>query len=145
MSIPKKFLAIKPSTIPNSGKGLFVLTDVPKNAVITEYIGLRTTWDKVSEDADNGYIYHIDDENVIDASKDKKSFGRYANDARGLTRIPGLKNNTVYHEDDNRVYLIAAKNILAGSEILVPYGAAYWKQIRDNIKIDLREKKQQSK
>ncbi len=41
MSLPAKHLEVKTSTIPQSGKGLFTAVDVPKGAVITEYIGRR--------------------------------------------------------------------------------------------------------
>ncbi|MCH5599538.1 SET domain-containing protein [Niabella ginsengisoli] len=140
MSLPAKHLKVKASTIPQSGKGLFIAVDVPKGSVITEYIGRRATWAEVEDDADNPYIYYIDDENVIDASKDLKSLGRYANDAAGLTRVRGLKNNAEYHEEDNRVFIKAKANIPAGSEIFVSYGRDYWRQVRDNIKLDTAEK-----
>lgn len=141
MSLPAKHLKVKTSTIPQSGKGLFTAIDVPKGTVITEYIGRRATWADVEDDADNPYIYFIDEQNVIDASKDLKSLGRYANDAAGLTRVPGLKNNAEYYEEDNRVYIKAKAPIPAGSEIFVSYGKDYWNQVRDNIKLDTAAKK----
>ena len=95
----------------------------------------------MEDDADNPYIYFIDEQNVIDASKDLKSLGRYANDAAGLTRVPGLKNNAEYYEEDNRVYIKAKTAIPAGSEIFVSYGRDYWKQVRENIKLDTAAKK----
>ena len=143
MSLPTKHLRVKTSTIPQSGKGLFVNVDVPKGTIITEYIGRRATWADVEDDADNPYIYYIDDENVIDASKDLKSFGRYANDAAGLTKVAGIKNNAEYHEEGNRVFIKAKKDIAAGSEVFVAYGRDYWKQIRDNIKLDQKGKSKQ--
>lgn len=145
MSVPAKHLKVKVSTIPNSGKGLFVMIDVPRGAIITEYVGRRTTWADVEENADNPYIYYIDDNNVIDAQKDIKSFGRYANDAAGFIKIPGVRNNSVYYEEDNRVFIKASKDITAGSEVLVPYGKDYWKQAKENIKIDQQLKKKSSK
>lgn len=144
MSVSAKYLKIKASTIPEAGKGLFTLVDLPKGAVIIEYIGRRTTWADVENDADNGYIYFIDEQNIIDASKDLKSLGRYANDAAGLTRVKGLKNNAEYYEEDNCVFIKAKAHIPAGSEIFVSYGRDYWKQIRDNIKIDKALKKKKS-
>ncbi len=99
------------------------------------------TWAEVEDDADNPYIYFIDEQNVIDASKDLKSLGRYANDAAGLTRVPGLKNNAEYYEEGNRVYIKAKTAIPAGSEIFVSYGKDYWKQVRENIKLDTAAKK----
>ncbi|WP_346237673.1 SET domain-containing protein [Niabella insulamsoli] len=140
MSLPAKHLKVKTSTIPQSGKGLFITVDVAKGMIITEYIGRRAKWSEVEDDADNPYIYYIDDDNVIDASKDVKSFGRYANDAAGLTRVKGLKNNAEYHEEANRVFIRAKTDIPAGSEIFVSYGRDYWRQVRDNIMLDAAEK-----
>lgn len=145
MCLPAKHLKVKTSNIPQSGKGLFVTVDVPRGAMITEYVGRRATWNDVEDDADNPYIYYIDDANVIDASKDLKSFGRYANDAAGLTRVPGLKNNAEYEEQGNRVFIKAKAHIAAGSEIFVAYGKDYWKQVRENIKIDAAGKKKAAK
>lgn len=141
MSLPAKHLKVKTSTIPQSGKGLFTTVAVPKGTVITEYVGRRATWADVEDDADNPYIYFIDEQNIIDASKDLKSLGRYANDAAGLTRVPGVKNNAEYYEEDNRVYIKAKAVIPAGSEIFVSYGKDYWNQVRENIKLDTATKK----
>lgn len=142
MSVPVKYLKVKTSTIPNAGKGLYVLADVPKGHIIIEYTGRRTTWALVEDDADNPYIYHIDDDNVIDAKKHLKSLGRYANDAAGFQKIKGITNNAEYYEEDKRVYIRAKKNIPAGSEVLVSYGKEYWKQSKENMKIDAQQKKQ---
>lgn len=144
MSLPAKYLKVKTSTIPNAGKGLFVLVDVPKGTIITEYVGRKTTWAEVEDDVDNPYIYYIDDDHVIDAKDDVKSFGRYANDAQGLTRVPGLRNNAIYYEDGDRVFIKAAKDIPAGSEVLVPYGKDYWRQVKENIKIEQAEQKKKA-
>lgn len=140
MSLPDKLLQVKASTLPNAGKGLFIKTDVEKGAVITEYIGKRKTWAQVENDVDNGYIYYIDDDNVIDAAENKKTFGRYANDAAGFSKLSGTKNNAMYYESDGKVYIKATKKITAGSEIFVAYGKDYWKQININNKIDRSKK-----
>lgn len=145
MSISAKLLEVKDSTIPQSGKGLFVATDVAKGTIITEYMGRRTAWADVEDDVDNPYIYFIDEDNIIDASKSVNTFGRYANDAAGLSRIKGLKNNSEYFEENKRIYIKAIANISAGSEVFVSYGKDYWKQIRENNKIDTAAKKKATK
>ncbi len=142
MHLPAKNLKIKTSTIPQAGKGLFTTVDIEKGTIITEYTGRRATWAEVEDDTENGYIYFIDDQNVIDASSDLKSWGRYANDAAGLTRVKGVKNNAEYYEEDNKVFIKAKTTIPAGAEIFVSYGRDYWRQIRDNIKIDQASTKQ---
>lgn len=131
-----KILMVKKSSLPNAGNGLFVKIDFKKGEMITEYKGRRRTWAQVENDADNGYIFHIDDDNVIDAQKNVNTFGRYANDAAGLHRVSGLRNNAEYIEESNRVFIRATRNIKAGNEVFVSYGKRYWKQVRDNMKDD---------
>ncbi len=141
MSLQKKDLRIKVSTIPNAGKGLFTKIDITKGTIITEYKGRRRTWKEVEDDVDNGYIYHIDDDNVIDAKTNLRSFGRYANDAAGLKKVRGITNNAEYVELDNKVFIRAKKDISAGCEIFVAYGKLYWQQVKENMEEDLQNEK----
>jgi len=78
---------------------------------------------------------------VIDAMARKNSLGRYANDARGLSKIKGIVNNTRYVEDGKKVFMEAIKNIPEKTEILVSYGKKYWEVINENRKIHEREQK----
>ena len=82
---------------------------------------------------------------VIDALPTKKPLARYANDARGLTRITGVTNNCDYITKELKAYVESKKNIAAGSEIFVDYGPDYWKVIRENITIDKKAKKKVKK
>jgi hypothetical protein len=141
MSYFDKFLYVKKSNLPNGGKGLFTKVDIPKGARITEYKGKFTTWAEVEPLFDNGYYFHIDDETVINAMDDLKSFGRYANDAKGLSKVKGLTNNSEYSIEGKRVFIDAVKKISAGEEILAPYGTDYWRQVRYNIKYDEKSEK----
>lgn len=126
---------VKKSVLPNSGKGLFTKAFIPKGTYIVEYTGKVTTWKDVDhEDGNNGYIYYLNRNHVINASKYKSALARYANDARGLTRIKGVLNNSVYEEDNKKVYIKAIKNIEPGQEILVSYGKEYWDIIKKNRK-----------
>lgn len=108
-----------------------------------EYKGDITTWKEVDhEDGDNGYIYFVKRNHVIDALRTPEALARYANDARGIARVKGLSNNSEYKEEGLRVYITSIKDIPAGGEILVEYGKEYWKVIRHNIKIEARRKKE---
>ena len=69
---------------------------------------------------------------------------RYANDAKGLTKIKGVNNNCSYEVWKRSGWIKAEKNIKAGEEILVSYGAEYWRDIRYNIKLE-EEKKAEAK
>ena len=143
MALLENQLVVKASTLPGSGKGLFTKKFIPRGTRIVEYKGRMTTWNEVKNDADNGYIYTIDNQHVIDAKNSVKTFGRYANDARGLVKIKGVSNNSTYVNDGNKVFIESIKDIPAGGEILVNYGKEYWDVIRQNKKIDkLNQRKQ---
>jgi uncharacterized protein len=141
MALLEKQLVVKRSTIPNSGKGLFTKKLIPKGTRIVEYKGKVSTWKEVDiDEGRNGYIYYINRNHVIDAKPFPKYLGRYANDAQGMARVKGITNNSQYVNDNMRVYIEAVKDIPAGGEILVRYGKEYWDVIKQNMKIDAREK-----
>lgn len=141
-----KRLFVQTSTLPNAGKGLFTKVAIAKNEVVTEYEGKLVTWKDVEDDVDNGYIFHINDNAVIDARKSLKTFGRYANDAAGLQKVKGITNNAEYVEEGTRVFIKAKKNIPAGNEVFVSYGSSYWKQVKENMEVDrLKEKAKKAK
>jgi hypothetical protein len=60
---------------------------------------------------------------------------RFANDAAGLGRVKGLKNNCVYETEENRCYILSTRDILAGEEIFVSYTKEYWDCVKYNISI----------
>lgn len=137
MALLEKQLVVKRSTIPGAGKGLYTKKPIPKGTRIVEYKGKITSW----KDADhrhggNGYIYYVKRYHVIDALPRKNALARYANDARGMSRIKGITNNSEYVEDGLKVYIQAKKNIPANGEILVGYGKEYWDVIRENKKLN---------
>lgn len=137
MALLEKQLMVKKSTIPNAGKGLFTKKFIPKGTRIVEYKGKATTWKDVDHnDGNNGYIYYVSRNFVLDAQHDTKALGRYANDARGIGRVKGISNNSHYVIEGNRVFIESLKDIPANGEILVSYGPEYWEVIRYNRKID---------
>jgi len=136
-------LVIKKSRLPGAGKGLFTTKAIAKGELVVEYRGRVTTWKEVqSHEAFNGYVFYINRNNVVDAMADKKALGRYANDARGQSRIGGLKNNSAYVTKGKKVFIQATKDIPAGAEILVGYGKEYWAAIRYNSRLELKKEKQ---
>ncbi|MGZ3839402.1 MAG: SET domain-containing protein [Flavisolibacter sp.] len=140
MALLENQLEVKDSTIPGSGKGLFTKKPIPKGTRIVEYKGRVTVWDEVKNDSDNGYIYTINDNHVIDARRTTKALARYANDARGLIKIKGITNNCVYTNDGLRAYIESVKDIPAGAEIFVGYGKEYWDVVKSNMQLDKKEK-----
>jgi SET domain-containing protein len=145
MALLEKQLVVKTSTIPNSGKGLFTKKPIPKGTRIVEYKGRITTWKEMKYAWQNGYIYTVNNNHVIDALPYKKALARYANDAQGLSRVKGITNNCVYINDGVRVYITAVKDIPAGAEILVRYGKDYWDTQRANLRIDRQQEKEKQK
>ena len=136
MAFLEKHLFIQESTIPGAGNGLFTRIDIPKGTRIVEYKGRRTIWKEVKDQHDNFYIYTINRNHVIDARRTLSALARYANDAKGLTRIKGLTNNGVYVNEGTRAYLESIKNIPAGGEILVDYTKPYWDVLKENLKLE---------
>lgn len=135
MSLLEDQLIVKKSTLPGCGKGLFTKMFIPKGARIIEYKGKITTWKDVDhQGGTNSYIYYVAKNHVIDGLHYKKEMARYANDARGITRIKGITNNCEYVEQGVRIFIQAKKNIAAGSELLVAYGKDYWDVIKANAK-----------
>jgi SET domain-containing protein len=133
MPLLEKQLLVKRSTLKGAGKGLFTRQPIMKGTKIVEYKGKITTWKEVNDRKGlNGYIYYVNRKHVIDAWSRKKALARYANDAQGLIKTNGIRNNSTYETEGLRVYIVAAKNIPAGSEILVGYGKEYWDIIKEN-------------
>lgn len=150
MALLEKKVEVRVSVLPGAGKGLFSKEFIPKGTRIVEYRGKITTWREVDDnDGNNGYIYYVKRNHVIDASRHSTALARYANDARGIQRVKGVSNNAEYTEEGLKVYIESVKDISAGTEILVEYGKEYWDVIRHNIKVEgqrqkLRKRKKQN-
>lgn len=147
MALLDKHLYIKKSTIPGAGRGLFTKVAIPKGTRITEYKGELVTWKEVEKMADyrNGYVFYFSQKHCIDAWKTKKGVAHYANDAKGIVRVPGVRNNSDYVTEKRRCYIEAVKDIPARSEILVEYGKEYWDAIRYNVRLEQSAKKRKGK
>jgi len=132
MSVALNDLFVDKSSIPSAGKGLFTSRDIEKGELIIEYTGDITTWEEVRHDATNLYIYFVNDNYVINAKEHPQSIARYANDAHGLTKVPGLHNNSRFVNINGKIFIKSTKHIKAGSEILVDYGKSYWETVKKN-------------
>lgn len=131
MPLLEKFLIVKKSRLPDAGKGLFTKVAIKKGTRIVEYKGRLQSWKELKDqDGHNGYLMYISRKAVINALPALKTFGRYANDAMGLTRVAGMRNNAEYVSEGNRCYIDATRNIEPNEEILVGYGRAYWTLIK---------------
>lgn len=136
MPLLEKQLEVKESMIPGAGKGLFTNEFIPKNTRIIEYKGRIRTWQEAQYDDTNYYIFFVNENHVIDAKRQKKSLARYINDANGLQKVKGLRNNAQFICDGLKVFVESTRDIPAGTEIFVGYGKEYWQVIRQNQKLE---------
>jgi SET domain-containing protein len=130
---------VKKSQIPGAGKGLYTKRDIKKGDRFLEYLGEIITEKELDRRAEKdlyGYAFYISKKKCIDAYNSPELVARYANDAKGITRVEGLKNNCCYDIWKNRAWIMAEKNIKAKEEIFVSYGAEYWRDIKYNIQLE---------
>jgi uncharacterized protein len=127
MPLLEKYLFVKKSQLLNAGKGLFTKREITKGTRIVEYKGKLRKWKDVKhEDGHNGYLMYITRNAVIDARPLTKTFGRYANDASGIVKMAGLKNNCEYVSEGDKCHIESTCLIKKGEEILVAYGKEFW-------------------
>jgi uncharacterized protein len=127
LALLEKHLIVKKSGLAKAGKGLFTRIDIRKGTRIVEYKGRLQRWREVKDqDGINGYLMFINRNVVINALPAVKTLGRYANDARGLVRLEGIRNNSEYVSEGKRCFIEATRNIRAGEEIFTDYGREYW-------------------
>jgi uncharacterized protein len=129
-------LYLKKSLIPGAGKGLFVKNEIKKGEIVCEYEGEIVPWsvcEKRAEEGHEGYVFFITKNRCVDAYFTKEAIARYANDAKGIGRVEGLKNNAQYEiktrQGEKRVFIVAIKTIKPNDEVLVDYGKDYWKNL----------------
>jgi SET domain-containing protein len=127
-------LYLKPSSIPNSGSGLFTSKDIATKTRIAKYTGVIKTLSE-SQANPTGYDVAIPKGRVLDASSTQSGIARYANDCRTVNKKKKqCKGNNAKFSISTRkgvtsVWLVSTKAISAGSEIFVSYGgSAYWRR-----------------
>ncbi len=123
-------LKIAPSGIKKSGDGLFTLKPIKKGETVTSYEGKLMTTSDWKKNPSN-YGIQITKNYVIDARDTQSGLGRWANDCRPQNRTEGdcATNNCKFSVNKQRktAKIVATRNIPAGSELFVSYGANYWK------------------
>jgi len=136
MALLEKQLFVKRSLLPGAGKGLFTKKFIKRGSRIVEYKGRISTWREVArKDEDNPFIFFVKRNHVIDAAPYKQAIARFANDANGINKIRGIRNNAEYIQDGTRIFITAKKDIEPGEEIFVAYGKEYWDAVRYNLRI----------
>jgi hypothetical protein len=133
-------LEVRPSLIPDAGRGLFVLTDVEVGTVLANYTGNRIT-EAIRRRAgyDSTYVA-AHGNNMVDALDQRTrkvlSKAAYSNDPFDAAKV-----NCRFDDDDRdegAIVLRAIRPIMAGEEIYVEYGAFYWCQDCFGIELQLQ-------
>lgn len=130
-------LIIKKSKLPGAGKGLYTTKAIRKESKVIQYrgeiIGYKEYRRRARKEKDH-YLFYLRRELCIDALNTPQYKARYANDAAGITRVKGLRNNSDYVIFDDTCFIVASRNIKAGEEIFVNYTKPYWDCMRKRMK-----------
>ncbi|MBL7921345.1 MAG: SET domain-containing protein [Bacteroidia bacterium] len=133
----KMALIIKRSQLPGAGKGLYTTKAIPKESKIIEYRGEIIDYYEYRRRArrqEDHYLFYLRREWSIDAMHTKQYKARYANDAAGITRLKGVRNNSYYGIFGDKCFIVASRHIKAGEEIFVNYTKPYWDCMRKRLK-----------
>lgn len=132
-------LIIKKSKLPGAGKGLFTTKAIRKDSKIIEYRGEIIGYNEYRRRARNEedqYLFYLRRDLCIDAKYTPQYKARYANDAAGITKIKGMRNNSDYVIFGDKCFIVARHDIKAGEEIFVDYTTQYWVYMRKRMKRD---------
>lgn len=127
------YLYLKASGIANSGKGLFTSIRIYKNEVISLFKGEILSNKEAAFRANNkndGYFINMLDGSIMD-SMHVKCFAKYANDSEGFKRTIFQNNSKIAMDENNKVCLVATRDIKINEEIFCGYGKAYWKNFKN--------------
>jgi transposase InsO family protein len=121
-------LRIKKSLVPRAGMGLFADRDYHVGEHIADYTG-----DRICNNRDTGpYFLQLSGKCAIDAARTNAGSGRWCNDPRGSDYRANAK--FCANHRDRTACIRADRPIRKGDEILVPYGADYWRYFGQQFK-----------
>lgn len=130
-------LVIKKSKLPGAGKGLFTTKAIRKDTKVIEYrgeiIGYKEYRRRARKEQDH-YLFYLRRELCIDSLYTPQYKARYANDAAGITRLKGIRNNSDFIIYDDKCFIVSSRDIKAGEEIFVNYTKPYWDCMRKRMK-----------
>ena len=129
-------LIIKKSRLPGAGKGLYTTKSIRKESKIIEYRGEIIGYNeyrKRTRNEQDQYLFFVRMQLCIDAMHTPQYKARYANDAAGITRLKGVKNNSDYIIFGDKCFIVASRDIKAGEEIFVNYTKSYWDYMRKRM------------
>jgi hypothetical protein len=130
----KKYLYLEDSHF--TGRGLFTNKDIKKGEWVCTYMGEYIDNDEALRRCDEGidqFLVETVNDGILD-SMPIFCHAMYANDAAGLIRKEGIRNNCRIEILDGGPRMVATRNIKAGDEILVGYGRVYWNNVKRRLK-----------
>ena len=102
------------------GKGVFALQDLAEGETIIEYVGEIISWDEAQDrhphdpnDPNHTFYFHVNEDRVIDALHGGNS-SRWINHS--------CDPNCEADEENDRIFIKAIRNLLAGEELSYDYG-----------------------
>ena len=102
------------------GKGVFALQDLAEGETLIEYVGEVISWDEAQDrhphdpkDPNHTFYFHVNENRVIDALHGGNS-SRWINHS--------CDPNCEADEENDRIFIKAIRNILAGEELNYDYG-----------------------
>lgn len=116
---------------------MFTTKAIRKESKIIEYRGEIIGYNEYRRRARNEvdqYLFFLRRDLCIDAMHTPRYKARYANDAAGITRLKGVRNNSDYIIFGDKCYIVASRDINAGEEIFVNYTKQYWDYMRKRLK-----------
>ena len=120
-------LAVRTSSVPGAGQGLFVERDVRKGQVVCAYTGQRINIAEMlrrKDPNDRAYVMGFGLNKYLCARDRPQVLARFINDhadpARHNVRFVKLW-------EERRADVVALRDIAAGEELFVSYGSNYWK------------------
>ena len=126
LEVERDYVEVKKSKIPGAGVGVFAKKDIRAGEDLGFY---RGEWLQPEEYAKDNrsitYTLRLANGTYVDAEHNGYNFISRINAPKGT----GMKSN-LYWNHEGRT--IAKRNIKAGEELLVGYGALYWRGIKKN-------------
>ncbi len=118
------------SQLTDAGNGLYTAISIYKDEMIAVFIGRILSSKQAKNLANLGndrYFINLPNGKILD-SMNAECFAKFANDAV-VSPLSGFKNNAkIALDDEDRVGLIATRNIKVGEEIFCGYGKRYWRK-----------------
>jgi hypothetical protein len=141
-------LEVRTSLLPNAGQGLFTVQDRKSGSLITFYTGIEYP---KSSDIQTMYALQLTVDRVIDARRTDSGVARFINDP-GMLDIRDARINCqidkktglqvhallgqigeVHERSLVHAAVMATRDILAGEELYMSYGASYWTPPRNDV------------